>query len=362
MRRGIEEVFGVLPVAHPPLVLAPMAGYTNGAMRMMSYAFGAAFSYTEMVSGRGLLHASDKTWQLLESLPTEGALAAHLYGAEPEVMASAAARVAATGKFRAIDLNAGCPVKKITVSGSGAALVEQPELLHRILAAMRSAVTLPLTVKTRLGARPDRVAIFELLDAAERAGADALALHARFTAQGHGGPTNLDLLAEVKARAHIPIIGNGGVTSPYTAWQMWRRTGVDALMIGRAAIGNPWIFGEIAQALANGEVPPPERYVGERPPRPLAEIGDALKKHLQLEQRLIRQQQRHGYLSTTEGVEESLISTTFRCHLFRYLHGLKGSSYLRGHLRELRTLQQILGAVEECFEREAAWRTKKMKK
>lgn len=338
------------------LFLAPMAGYTHAPMRRLSRQHGAALTYTEMTNDLGLLHTSDKTWHLLETFDDEGPVIAHLYGSNPMSLAEAAARVEQTGRFAGIDLNAGCPVRKITATGAGAALIHDPRRIFDILAAMRRAVRLPLTLKTRLGPRPDRITIFEILDAAEQAGADALALHGRFTSQGHGGSVHLGLLAEVKQRARLPIIGNGGVASPHDAWHMIHETGVDALMIARAAIGNPWIFEDMQAALASGSEPPATAFAGARPSRDLTVIRDALEAHMAAEVELIeRIRTRYALPHDAVQVEETL-ATTFRCHLFRYLHGLKGSSYVRGHLHELHMLESIRAAVGSCLEREAAYR------
>ncbi len=339
-----------------PLLLAPMAGFTDAAMRRQCCLHGADLTYTEMVNDRGLLHESDKTWHLLETFPDEKQVVAHLYGSEPEILAEAAARVAATKRFVAIDLNAGCPVHKITASGAGAALINNPERVYEILTAMRRAVSLPLTLKTRLGPHPGRITVFELLAAAEAAGADAFTLHARFTSQGHGGAPRLDLLAEVKQRARIPVIGNGGIRSAYDAQQMVRETGVDAVMIARAAIGNPWLFNEIHTALAAGMSLPVHDATHHRVRRELSEIQVALDAHMADELALI-QLIRNRY-AMPRGVcnpEETLV-TIFRCHLFRYLSGLKGSSYVRGRLSAIKTLDDIHEAVAACLEREEAYR------
>ena len=356
----IRALFGLLPAATPPLLLAPMAGYTNAAMRRICRQHGADLTYTEMTNDLGLLHASDKTWHLLETFDDEAPVIAHLYGSDPGSLAEAAAKAEACGRFAGIDLNAGCPVRKITSNGAGAALVENPQRIHDILAAMRRAVRLPLTVKTRLGPRPGAINIFEILDAAESAGADALTLHARYTSQGHGGDPHLDLLAEVKRRAKIPVIGNGGVFSPRDARRMLSETGVDAVMIARAAIGNPWLFEETRAALnappssPDGDTSPTPHRTGIRPRRDLAVIRETLEAHMAAEMELlIRIRQRYGLPRTSD---DEALATTFRCHLFRYLHGLKGSSYLRGRLHELHTLGDIRAAVIACLEREAAYR------
>ncbi|HPB10697.1 MAG TPA: tRNA-dihydrouridine synthase family protein [Kiritimatiellia bacterium] len=356
MTKSLHECFHLPNPRLPLLFLAPMAGYTHAPMRRLCRQHGAALTYTEMTNDLGLLHASDKTWHLLETFEDEGPVVAHLYGSDPVSLSEAAARVEQTGRFAGIDLNAGCPVRKITANGAGAALIHDPRRIHAILAAMRRAVRLPLTLKTRLGPCPDRVAIFEILDAAEQAGADALALHGRFTSQGHGGPVHLDLLAEVKQRARLPIIGNGGVTSPRDAWHMLQETRVDAVMIARAAIGNPWIFEDTQAALACGNEPPATAFAGARPRRDLTEIRNALETHMAAEVELIERIRERYALPRNAAETDETLATTFRCHLFRYLHGLKGSSYVRGRLHELQTLDAIRAAVASCLEREAAYR------
>ncbi len=354
MKPSLHKLFGFADDGKPPLFLAPMAGYTDAAMRRACRRRGAALCHTEMTNGLGLLHADSKTWQLLETFDDEAPCVAHLYGSNPIALAEAAARVADTERFAGIDLNAGCPVRKVTACGAGAALIHDPQRIHAILAAMRKAVTLPLTVKTRLGPRPDAVMIFEILDAAESAGADALTLHTRFTSQGHGGTPDLALLAEVKRRAHIPIIGNGGVRTALDAQRMFAETGVDAVMIARAAIGNPWIFGEIAVALADGGAP--DIAADGHVRRDLADIRDALESHMADTRSLFEKINARSGTATSAVAAEAHLVAVFRCHLFRYLRGLKGSSYLRGHLHLLKTLEDVRAAVAACLDRENAYR------
>jgi tRNA-dihydrouridine synthase B len=357
MSTRLHTLFNLPDEGIPLLFLAPMAGYTNAPMRRISHQHGAALTFTEMTCDRGLLNASEKTWYLLETIKKEGPVVAHLYGSDPETLAEAAAKVEETGRFVAIDLNAGCPVHKITASGAGAALIKNPQLIHDILKAMKRAVKhLPITLKTRLGPAPDKIAIFDILAAAESAGARALTVHGRFTSQGHGGPVDLPLLAAVKERAKIPIIGNGGIFSKHCAWTMLRETHVDALMIARAAIGNPWIFDDIRKTLREGVEPPPYKPTGLRPRRELDEIQRVLDEHVDLELHFLSLlKKKYGVPRDEKAIEENL-ATTFRCHLFRYLHGLKGSSYIRGRLFELQTLPAIREAVKNCIEREAAYR------
>ena len=356
MKINSHTLFHFADAQRPLLFLAPMAGYTNAPMRRACHRHGAALAYTEMANDLGLLHESDKTWHLLETFDDEGPVVAHLYGTQPESLAAAAAKAEGTGRFVGVDLNAGCPVHKITSNGAGAALIKDPQRIHDILAAMRRAIRLPLTVKTRLGPHPDRVAIFEILAAAEAAGADALTVHGRFTSQGHGGDVSLGLLAEVKRRAKIPVIGNGGICSAHDAWRMFHETGVDAVMIARAAIGNPWIFEDIRAGLAAGGEPPEHDRTCGRTRRDLNVIREALEAHMASELELIRRLRERYNLPRTPSDDDEVLAAAFRCHLFRYLHGLKGSSHVRGRLHELHTLADIRAAIDSCFEREAAYR------
>jgi nifR3 family TIM-barrel protein len=336
-----------------------MAGFTNAAMRRMCHHFGAALTYTEMVNVNGIMLASDKTWHLLETLPDEGPVMAHLYGTEPELFAAAAARVTALGRFVGIDLNAGCPMRKITCNGAGAALMKQPALIGKIVAAMVQATTLPVTVKTRVGPRPDQVVVQEILHAVEEAGGAALTIHGRFATQEHSGEVHLPLLAEVKRVSRIPIIGNGGILTAADAQQMFQETGVDAVMIARGATGNPWIFQEIAALFGGAAVSDFRKCEtvrggsGRGRLHDLAEIRRVLEMHMASELALHHQIRAHFRLPSHALSPDLAAVATFRCHLFRYLHGLAGSAYVRGQLNHLRTLDDIRAALDGCFEREA---------
>jgi len=329
-------------------------------MRRMSHRHGAAMSYTEMANVRGLLNPEEKkTWSLLETTKNEGPVVAHLFGTEPDMFAEAAVKVEQTKRFVAIDLNAGCPARKVVDEGAGAELINDPQRIHDILAAMRKAVQLPITLKTRLGPSPDRVAIFEVLAAAESAGAAALALHGRFSSQKHRGDVNLKIMAKVKERAKIPIIGNGDVHSRYSAWHIFEATGVDAIMIARAAVGNPWIFENLRLMFASRIRPVERPGTHVRPEREIMQIKNALEAHLDLQRaHLQATHEKYGIPTTAEDIDRALVAT-FQCHLFRYLRGLHGASYVRGKMSELKNLESILETVNGCFEREAVYRETK---
>ncbi|MDD5708120.1 MAG: tRNA-dihydrouridine synthase family protein [Kiritimatiellae bacterium] len=326
-----------------------MAGFTNAATRLMATRFGAALTFTEMTNAAGLDHASDKTWQLLETLPGEGPVVAHLYGARPEAFAAAALRLAPLGRFCAIDLNAGCPVRKITCGGAGAALMADPPRIGRIVAAIRAACDLPVTVKTRLGPAPGSVTVLDVLREVERNGGAALIVHARYVSQGHTGAVDLALLAEVKRLARIPVVGNGGITDAVSARRMLQTTGVDAVMVGQAAIGNPWMLADVASALSGGD-PPPHRQVS------LDELRAVLYAHLDAEiARLRAIADKYRMPARMLSPEEAAV-IGFRCHFFRYLTGLKGVSRARGQLSSLRTMDDVRRVVDACLAREAAYR------
>jgi tRNA-dihydrouridine synthase B len=348
-----------------PVFLAPMAGFTDAAMRRTCHQHGAALTFTEMVNATGVLHDSDKTWHLLETLPGEGPVVAHLYGIEPEIMAAAAAAVAATGRFVAVDVNAGCPVRKITTQGCGAALMPKPERVAQIVAAMHAATTLPITVKTRIGLRTDRILVMEVLRAVEEAGGAALTVHARFASQEHSGDVHLKVLAEVKRASRIPIVGNGGIRCGADARRMLAETGVDALMIGRGAMGNPWIFEAVNAALethhavTDAAARAAAAAQQATPQRDLGELRQVLAGHVESSMELQRQIHAHHRVTERTLAPEAAVALTFRCHLFRYLAGLKGASYLRGRLNELHSLADILHAVDGCLEREGRYRAGK---
>ena len=340
------------PDGTPPLLLAPMAGFTNSVTRRLAHRYGARLTYTEMVNAAGLIHDSEKTWQLLETLPDEGPVVAHLYGTAPASFAEAARLIAATGRFCAIDINAGCPVPRITRSGAGARLMRQPRLAGRIVAAIRAACDLPVTVKTRLGPHPREIAVFDFLKAIEEAGATALALHGRFTTQGHAGTVHLPLVAEVRSRARIPIIGNGGISDAASARHFIKETGVAALMIGKAAIGRPWIFRDVAAGLADPDAPAADG----RPD--LDELRAVLFEHLADEVERLRAIAAKYPLPADALDPEAATVIGFRCHFFRYLGGLKGVSWARSQLSQLRTLEQVRELVDACLAREAAYRAR----
>lgn len=244
-----------------PTILAPLAGITNLPFRMLAREAGCALVFSEMVSADGLAHGSRNTYGLLRSLPAERPLAVQLFGSDPARMAEAAAAVEAAGADM-LDINFGCAVKKVVKTGSGAALMRTPKLAEAMLTAVRRAVRIPLTVKLRSGWETSGAQAFALGAIAEDCGVDAVTLHARTAAQKFSGRADWRVIAALKARLRIPVIGNGDVFCAEDAARMMSDTGCDAVMVGRRAIGYPRIFTEIASRLRNEPAPP--EAAGER--------------------------------------------------------------------------------------------------
>jgi len=317
--------------AFPKLVLAPLAGFTNAAFRRVCARRGADLTYTEMVSAAALAHDSRPTRLLLDVLPGEGPVACQLFGAKPEELQFAAAEVDKLGRFVAIDLNAGCPMPNIVHEGAGAALIRDPAKVYDCLRAIRAATSLPVTLKTRPGPRPDRIVLWELLDAAARAGCAGITLHGRFTSQMHGGPVDYDLIAELVARAKIPVTGNGHVYNHETFARMME-TGVSAVMLARGALANPWLFTALRGPASDAsDAPDPAvRRAAQRA---------AFEEHLAalLELRALSAAA-HPEVRVPD--PDGFVSVALHTHLFRYFNGLPGAAALRGRLNTIRTLAE----------------------
>lgn len=240
-----------------PVFLAPMEDVTNPAFRMLCKRFGADMVYTEFISCDALIRDIPRTLQKLTINEAERPVAIQIYGREPEPMAEAA-RMAESAHPNIIDINFGCPVKKVAGKGAGAGLLRDIPKMLEITRAVVNAVKTPVTVKTRLGWDDNNKIIVDLAEQLQDCGIQALAIHGRTRSQMYKGEADWTLIGEVKnnQRMHIPIIGNGDVTTPERARECFDRYGVDAIMVGRASIGCPWIFQEIKSFLNSTEVSP----------------------------------------------------------------------------------------------------------
>lgn len=254
------------------VMLAPMAGVTDTSFRLLCRRFGAEYTVSEMVSAKALCYeqrshreesGASCTAQLARITKEEAPMAVQLFGSEPEFMAEAA-RLLESGEYRgcasevapaAIDINMGCPVRKITGNGEGSALMKTPEVAEAIVRAVRSAVSLPVTVKIRAGWDAEHINAVELARRLEAAGADLICVHARTREQLYAPGIMPEVIAEVKAAVKIPVVGNGDIFSAEDALKMKKDTGCDGVMIGRGAMGHPWIFREIVDALEGKQTP-----------------------------------------------------------------------------------------------------------
>ena len=321
-------------------VLAPLAGFTDAPFRLMCQEGGADFTYTEMVSAAALAHTHGPTRHLMETLPGEGSVACQIFGANEDEIALATRIVSALKddagrpRFCEINLNAGCPMQKVTKCGAGATLVKDPAKVHRLLKAMVANTDLPVTLKTRLGPHPQATTAFELLDAAETAGAKGIAFHARYTSQLHGGPLHLDVLADLVSRAHIPVAGNGSVTDAATAAVM-AQTGVSAILLGRATLANPAIFNQLKAAFQPSELP--KSPAPPKPPEPSLSLCERHLAYVLAFREQLAAKFPEDHVPSVDG----FASVKMHTHLFRYFNGRPGAAALRARLNAVRTLAEI---------------------
>jgi nifR3 family TIM-barrel protein len=319
---------GAIEVA-PPVVLAPMAGVTNYPFRSLCRRFGAGLFISEMVTARPLVEGRERTLKLADFGPDESPRSLQLYGVDPHYVGEAVRRLVNEGKVDHIDLNFGCPVRKVTGKGGGAALPAKPRLLEAIIrAAVRGAGSVPVTAKFRLGI-DDRLLTF--LDSgriAEAEGCAAITLHARTAAQLYDGDAKWEAIAELKQKVRsIPVIGNGDIWVAEDALRMAQQTGCDGVAIGRGCLGRPWFFGDLADAFAGR---PPQ------PPPSFGEVADIMIEHARL-------------LVDWCGERQAMLS--FRKHGGWYTKGFRASARLRSRLMRvtnLGDLEEILAGIDRA--------------
>ena len=296
--------------------LAPMAGVTDMAFRELCTLFGAAYTVTEMVSSKGLVMGDKKSAMLLTLGKEEKTAGAQIFGDDPDIMAKAAVKCLAFSPS-IIDINMGCPAPKVAMNGGGASLMKDPQLAGRIVRAVRDAVDIPVTVKIRKGWDDSCVNAVELAKILEANGADAIAIHGRTRQQMYSGTVDLDIIRAVKQAVRIPVIGNGDITDIVSAANMLEYTGCDAVMIGRGAFGNPWLFRQINAYLDSGIVIPPPS---------LEEKMTVMLRHI---------------AKMVEYKGEYTAMREARRHAAYYTKGLRGGAKFRAQMSELETYDDL---------------------
>ena len=309
-----------------PIVLAPMAGVTDYAFRSVCAQFGAAVTITEMVSSRALVYQDKKSKSLLRK--NEGSLCgAQIFGNDPEIMAQAASLALEHSGCDFIDINMGCPMPKIANNGDGSALMKDPPLAGRIIRAVADAVSVPVTVKTRLGWDKGSINVCELARVAEENGAAAIAVHGRTKSMLYSGNADWDAIKKVTLSVSIPVIANGDIFSPEDALRCRMHSGASLFMLGRASFGDPWIFAQIRAALNGEEIP-------ERPP--LAERMDIALKQFNL---------------ACEDKGEHIACLEARKHFAWYLRGVSHSAFYKEQISRLSTAEEVT-AVAKAIKRD----------
>lgn len=304
------------------LFLAPMAGITDYAFRKLCKEQGAALTYTEMVSAKAVCYGDKKTFELAKIYPDEKPVALQIFGSEPLVMAKAAEILSNQGACL-IDINMGCPAPKIVKNGEGCALMKDLKLAERIISAVAKASSVPVTVKIRKGWDAKQVNAIELAQIAEQAGAQAITVHGRTKDMFYAGNADWEIIARVKEKVGIPVIGNGDVKTAQDVQDIKRITGCDGVMVGRASLGNPWIFSWIGDETGK-----------EAPDIDLHSKYEMILQHIKL-------------MLDTKGEVQTI--NEMRKHIAWYLKGLKNAAKARDKIFKINDLETVKSELARLF-------------
>jgi tRNA-dihydrouridine synthase B len=310
----------------PPLILAPMSGVTNRTMRALYKRFGLGLTVTEFVSSNALRFGSKRTMEMIDQHGIERPVSTQLWGDDPQTMAQAAKVVRECGAD-IVDINFGCPAPKVTKTNGGSACMRDPERCEAIMRAVVAAVDCPVTMKMRLGWSEDRLAYLDVARRAQDAGIQALTLHARTAKQFYKGNADWEQIARLKRAVEIPVIGNGDLDDAQVAMSRMRESGVDAIMLGRATLGNPWLISQIRDLMEGREA------------QPSPGAADRLRYAIV------------HYRAMLDELGEARAVPQMRKHVALYLKSVPGAAQLRERLMRLDRADDAIALVEETIAR-----------
>lgn len=294
--------------------MAPMAGVTDITFRIACKQMGAGLVFTEMITARGMHHKNKKTEKMLEVLEEEKPIGIQLFGSEPDIIAEAIEIINKNTNIALIDINMGCPTKKVVKRSEGVALMKDPKLAEEIVRLAKKVSIKPVTVKIRKGWDSKSINAVDFAKMLEQAGADAVTIHGRTGEQKYSGKADWDIIKQVKENVHsIPIIGNGDIKHPYDAVRMLQQTNCDGVMVARGALGNPWIFRGILQAIKGEDVTPP----------PYEEIAEICNQHLK------RELERYGEKKAMLRFHRHILYYGIKCSFLRTDFGEKNKARVK---------------------------------
>ena len=309
------------------IVLAPMAGYSNTSFRKIIKEMGAGLIYAEMVSDKALTYHNEKTLQLLKMSEEERPIVQQIFGSDVETFVASAKIVEEVMKPDFIDINMGCPVPKVALRAqAGSALLKDPDKVYEIILAVVKAVHVPVTVKIRIGWDEAHKNCVEIAKVCEKAGAQAIAIHARTRSQGYSGKADWSWIKKVKEAVSIPVIGNGDVLSCYDAKRMLLETNCDAVMIGRGVLGNPWLIKECVDYLETGQEP----------------------RKITNEERILMMKKHFQFLKEDKSVKAALLE--IRSNILFYLKGMPNNKEIKRRICEVKTEEDIMKVLAQYEE------------
>ena len=308
----------------PPLILAPMSGVTNRTMRALYRPFGFGLTVTEFVSSNALKYGSKRTMEMIDQHGLEKPVSTQLWGDDPQTMAQAAKVVRECGAD-IVDINFGCPAPKVTKTNGGSACLRDPDRCETIMRAVVASVDCPVTMKMRLGWSEDRLVYLDVAKRAQDAGIAAVTLHARTAKQFYRGSADWEHIARLKSALDIPVIGNGDLDDAHTAMERMRTSGVDAIMLGRATLGNPWLVSQIRDLMEN------------RAAAPVPTPADRLRFCIV------------HYNTMVDEIGESRAVPQMRKHVALYLKGIAGAAALRERIMHIETAREAIAVIEETI-------------